>query len=95
MHGLVGGYGPESVEVHVDGQKPNDQGEGSQLGLETNSHEDNESCTHQILQDLKPNTNMHFRTAKRIFFISFHKDSKRAKQEVGEHNQLCKHEIQV
>lgn len=29
VHRLVGGDGPESVEVHIDGKKPHDEGQGS------------------------------------------------------------------
>lgn len=40
VHGLVGGDGPESVEVHVDGKEPHYEGQGRQLGFEADGHQD-------------------------------------------------------
>ena len=52
VHGLVGGHGPEGVEVDVDGEEPNHEGEGGQLGLESDRHQDDEGRAHHVLQNL-------------------------------------------
>lgn len=52
MHRLVGGHRPKGVEVDIDGQQPYYQGQGSQLGLEANGHQDDESRAHHVLEDL-------------------------------------------
>lgn len=53
VHGLVGWDGPESIEVDVDAKEPDDKSQGSQLGLEANCHQDDQSCAHDVLQDLQ------------------------------------------
>lgn len=52
MHGLVGRDGPEGVEVDIDGQEPEDEGQRRQFGFETDGHQDNESSPNHVLQDL-------------------------------------------
>lgn len=52
VHGLVGGDGPEGVKVDVDNQEPQDQGQRSQLGFETNGDQNDEGGPDQVLQDL-------------------------------------------
>lgn len=49
MHGLVSWNGPEGIEVDVDDEEPDDQSKGSQLRLEPNGHQDDQSCAHQVL----------------------------------------------
>lgn len=53
VHGLVGGDGPESVEVDVDGQEPDDEGQRRQLGFEADGHQDDEGGPHHVLQNLQ------------------------------------------
>lgn len=55
VHGLVGGDGPEGVEVDVDGQKPNDEGQSRQLGFEADGNQDDEGGSNHVLQDLWKN----------------------------------------
>lgn len=52
VHGLVGGNGPEGVEVDVDDQEPQDQGQCCQLGFETDGDQNDEGGPDQVLQDL-------------------------------------------
>lgn len=52
VHGLVGGDGPEGVEVDIDNQEPQDQGQRCQLGFEPNGDENDEGCSNEVLQDL-------------------------------------------
>lgn len=53
MHGLVGGDGPERVEVYVDNQEPQDQGQCCQLGFETDGNQNDEGSPDQVLEDLR------------------------------------------
>lgn len=53
MHGLVGRDGPEGVEVDVDDQEPQDEGQGRQLGFESDGDQDDEDGSHHVLQDLQ------------------------------------------
>lgn len=52
VHGLVGGDRPEGVEVEVDAEEPDHQGQGGQLGLEAHGHQDDQGRAHDILEDL-------------------------------------------
>lgn len=49
MHGLVGGDGPEGVEVDVDDQEPQDEGQGRQFGFETDGNQYDEDSSHHVL----------------------------------------------
>ena len=52
VHGLVGGDGPEGIEVDVDSQKPNDEGQRREFSFEADGHQDDEGGSHHVLQDL-------------------------------------------
>lgn len=56
VHGLVGGDGPERVEVYVDNQEPQDQGQCCQLGFETDGNQNDEGSPDQVLEDLRGKT---------------------------------------
>lgn len=52
VHGLVGGDGPERVEVDVDNQEPQDQGQRCKFGFETDGNQNDEGSPDQVLEDL-------------------------------------------
>lgn len=58
VHGLVGGDGPESVEVDIDNQEPQDEGQRCKFGFETDGHQDDEGSPNHVLQDLWDNAHV-------------------------------------